>query len=200
MSAPDRFVRFPTDLLEALLRVQLSETQWRILLWVIRQTYGWNRNAIRFSWYRIAKDLSVDRGGIVRAGHKLLGAGVLYVQDGQLGIQREYAEWDRRILVKREDHPYQLWMPAISAETHHPNPRAGDIDNDAGPHRGRCQESSVFRRSKDSSKDNLKTFKNIVQTRDDALQRKREAESTKRPLLPSGADPVPGKYDGVSEN
>ena len=85
----ERFVRLPTPLLEALLGVRLNGTQWRVLLWMIRKTLGWNRNTTSFSWYQIASDLAMDRGGVVRAGHKLLGTGILYSEDCRLGIQRD---------------------------------------------------------------------------------------------------------------
>ena len=74
---PDRFVRLPTELLGALLHARLSGTQWRILLWVIRHTYGWNRSTTAFSWYQIAKELSLDRGGVFRAGKRLLEGAML---------------------------------------------------------------------------------------------------------------------------
>src|SRR6266849_5018184 len=102
---PNRFVRVPSKLLDALLNVPLNGTQWRILLWVIRQTYGWNRDTVPFSWYRIARYLSVDRGGVVKAGNKLLQATVLYKQGDRLGIQKEYERWDGRLRARKRDGP-----------------------------------------------------------------------------------------------
>src|SRR5258708_35338756 len=95
----DRFVRLPTEVLEALLHVPLSGAQWRILFWVIRQTYGWNRNRTPFSWYRISKELSLDRGGVVRAGHKLLRKKFLSLEDNQLGVERDTTQWQTWVLA-----------------------------------------------------------------------------------------------------
>jgi hypothetical protein len=53
----DRFVRFPTRSMEAFLSLPLNGTQWRIVLWIIRNTLGWNRSSIPFRWYRLAKEL-----------------------------------------------------------------------------------------------------------------------------------------------
>jgi len=200
MSTPDRFVRFPTELLEALLRVQLSPTQWRILLWVIRQTYGWNRNATPFSWYRIAKDLSTDRGGTVRAGNKLLGAGLLRAQNRQLGIQKDQGQWEGRLFARRDDEADQLWLTGFNADIYDSQPMIGSIARDAGCHRARRQESSVFGRAIDSSKDKLKIHKDTHRNADDASRRHGAIENSERQLLAGAAKPVPGKYDGISEN
>jgi hypothetical protein len=54
-------------LLEALLQSRLSRTQYLIVLWSIRHTYGWNRRWVSFTWYRVAKDLHVDRALVFRA-------------------------------------------------------------------------------------------------------------------------------------
>jgi len=200
MSDPDRFVRLPTDLLEALMRVRLNGTQWRIVLWVIRRTYGWNRNMASFSWYRIAKDLSAERGGVVRAGNRLLAAGLLCAQDGQLGIQKEYRRWVASILVAQPDESGQLWMDGIIAETGHRKPMALGIEAIVVCHRKRCQESSVFRRAIDRSKDKSKTYKDRISKSLDAPHRLDALENSSRHLLAGSAEPVPGKYDGISEN
>src|SRR5262245_9231853 len=84
-----RFVRVPTEVLAGLLRVRMSGVQCRIVLWVIRQTYGWHRQVAPYTWYRIAQELSLDRGGVVRAARKLLMAGVLIETDGAIGIRAE---------------------------------------------------------------------------------------------------------------
>lgn len=93
MPGADRFIRLPTELLESLLQVRLSGMQWRILSWVIRQTYGWNRNTAPFSWYRIATDLASNRGGVVRAGNRLLGCGILNSEANQIGILENRTQW-----------------------------------------------------------------------------------------------------------
>src|SRR5438128_10582942 len=88
MGMPDRFVRIPNDLLRTLLRTRLSGIQWSILCWIIGRTFGLNRNTTPFSWYRIAIELALDRGGVVRAGRDLLHGGILYLEGDKSGIRR----------------------------------------------------------------------------------------------------------------
>src|ERR1051326_1113404 len=83
----DRFVRLPTELLEALLRTRLSGAQWRIILWVVRQTYGWNRFSAPFTWYRIARDVGMSRPALYRARLGPLAERVLVVNEGRLVLE-----------------------------------------------------------------------------------------------------------------
>jgi hypothetical protein len=57
------------------------------LVLIIRQTYGWHREMTPFSWYRIARDLHLDCGGVVRTGRSLLEAGILFTENKELGIE-----------------------------------------------------------------------------------------------------------------
>jgi phage replication O-like protein O len=174
----DRFIRLPTELLEALLRTPLNGTQWRVVGWVVRQTYGWNRDVAPFTWYRIARDLSMDRGGIVRAGNRLLRSGILFAQVGGVGIQKNDAQWNRQMLAPQGEGA----MTGVSADGGPRKAMTGNIANDDERHRKRCQETALFRRAKDSSKDRSKTYIQMNRNRAGA------------------AKPVPNKYDGLSQN
>ena len=84
MARADRFVAFPSAFLEALLKEPLSGSQWRMLCWVVRRTWGSNGDSTLFSWYQIAKDLALDRGGVARAGHRLIQSGILSLRGDDL--------------------------------------------------------------------------------------------------------------------
>jgi|GEM_PF-6640086 len=91
--ASDRFIRVPTTLLKALLRTRLTGVQWRLLFWIMRRTYGWNRGATPFTWYRIAIDTGITRPAIFRAGVALLKARILVLRKKQLAIETDSARW-----------------------------------------------------------------------------------------------------------
>lgn len=178
----DRFIRLPTELLEALLRAPLNGTQWRIVGWVVRQTYGWNRDVAPFSWYRIAKDLSIDRGGVVRAGTRLLRSEILSAQGSNVSMRKNDSQWNHRMLSPHRRGP--VAMTGVSADGCPRKPMACDIASDDGCHRKRCPDTALFRRAKDSRKDRLKTY-----------------IETKHATASAGAPkPIPGKYDRVSKN
>src|SRR5713101_5605658 len=115
----DGFLRISNTLLEALLKLDLTGTQWSILMWTVRNTIGWNRDTTHFSWYRIAKDLSMDRGGVVRAGKRLQRAKVLCIRAGEIGIEKDHRGWDRRLFRCPYEDTRQLWMLGVSDDQRH---------------------------------------------------------------------------------
>jgi phage replication O-like protein O len=177
----DRFVRLPTQLLESLLRLRLSGTQWRIVGWIIRHTFGWNRDYVAFSWYRIAKVLSLDRGGVVRAGKSLVRDGILCARANLIQLQMDDTHWNAESLAECSlrvlENAFERGEMSQRAVT--PNTADGDE-----PQRTRCRETSVFRGDKDSRKDELKKYRQSACGR----------LSTKSPRS------IAGKYGRLSQN
>jgi phage replication O-like protein O len=197
--AHDRFLRISNALIETLLRAQLSGAQWRVLLWVIRHTHGWNRCSTSFTWYRLAKDISLDRAAAYRAGQALLRSGVLVLQEEKLGLQPDSANWGRGVLSSRQIDSRQLWIPGIDVVRGQRKPLSASNASVVKQQRLRCPETTLFRRAKDSSKDNLKTYKDRHKHADLA-RRAANLENTKRRHLAGAARPIPGKYDSISQN
>jgi phage replication O-like protein O len=176
--AAEPFVRVPTAFLEALLRLPLSGGQWRILGWIIRQTWGWNREKTAFSWYRIARDVRVDRSALFRAGRQLVATGILSTDAGWVGIQSDADLWDRLALPATRVRDRETLLrdnvarrPQKTMPGNHSSVAAGQQNRGCGP--------SPFRRVKDRWKDTPKTSKDWGA---------------------GAARPIPGKYDRLSEN
>jgi hypothetical protein len=147
-----------------------SATEMRVVLWVIRKTFGWNRHTTEFTWYKIAADLHLDRAGVLRAGKRLLAGEVLTVESGTIGL--------------------------TDAETHLVlGPGGGDVghrmSNGSGEnhHRERRPQSSLSRRAIDSSKDKQRYIQ--------SAQASSQLTST-YPHPAGAARPVSGKYDDIS--
>jgi phage replication O-like protein O len=197
----DRFVRVPTALLEALLHAPLSGGQYRVLLWALRHTYGWNRPSTPFTWYRIAQDLGLNRATAFRAGQVLLKAGILKLHDTQLSIEANSALWDRDIVNAPCVAGRQLWIPGMSVTGAQRQPLLGDNAGVAGTQPKRCPDATLFRRAKDSSKDRLKTYLKTGPHKECDLRHRLSATANiKRRHLAGAAEPIPGKYDRLSQN
>ncbi|MDD5628887.1 MAG: replication protein [Elusimicrobia bacterium] len=86
----DAHTRLFHELLEPMLRLDLTGVQFRIILWVARNSYG--RNGARFarySWRRMAMDFRMDRRGVARLGADLLKRGILRTNEaGEIGIDK----------------------------------------------------------------------------------------------------------------
>jgi len=190
MPVRDRFVRVPAEVLEALLRARLSGGQYRVLFWVIRHTYGWNRPGASFTWYRIARDIGLSRPAAYRAGQTLMAAGILVVQEGQVAIQ------------VRNNDGRQLLIPGLDVAAKQRFSLPGSNATVAVTQPNRCQETTLFRRAKDSSKDKLKTFKDTHRSETDGSRRPRRPQGRReREGAPAGAArPISGKYDSLSQD
>jgi phage replication O-like protein O len=188
MTGADRFIRLPTEVLEALLPKRLSGAQWRIVFWVIRHTYGWNRSSAPFTWYRIAQELGISRPALYRAGQNLLARGVLVLREGRLAIEIQS-------VVNR-----QLLIPGLDVAVEQPFPLPEGNALVAAKQPKRCREATVFRRAKDSSKDRLKTYKDKHGHAGRGPLGRGGQENTERQQLAGAAKPIPGKYDSLSKN
>jgi phage replication O-like protein O len=187
MTGPDRFIRLPTEVLEEILSKRLSGSQWRIIFWVIRHTYGWNRPSAPFTWYRIAKDVGMSRPALYRSGQNLLTRGVLVVREGQLAIEIESVA-NRQLPIPGLDvaREQRFSLPESNAPVAAKQPE-------------RCRQATVFRRAKDSSKDTLKTYKDM-HSHKAAAPHGGDRDNTERRHLAGAAKPLPGKYDSLSQN
>ena len=87
MSLNESFMPLPNALADALIRLRLSGSQWRLIFWTLRNTLGWNRESTKFTWYQIAKELGIDRAGLLRAARPLLDRGLLVAENGRLRVQ-----------------------------------------------------------------------------------------------------------------
>src|SRR5512133_2241645 len=113
MRSSDPFVRVPTALFDALIRTQLSGGQLLTLLWVIRQSYGWNRTWAEFSWYGIAKDLGLSRPAVYRAGQQLLRTGLLQKTANRLAVETDLSVWSTRARNSCRAESGQLPLPGM---------------------------------------------------------------------------------------
>ena len=128
MRLTEPFTPIPNALLDALVWSRLSRGQWQIVVWVIRNTLGWNRKTVVFSWYQIAKEVGMDRSTVLRAARRLHRSHLLIIKDASIAIQADS----------------EVWSKAVHAHT------------GAATHKRRCTSAPLFRRAKDNKKERYK--------------------------------------------
>lgn len=104
------FLRFHTKLLETLTWDNpLTFIQTRIVLYVVRMTWGWNRKFFIFKQLEASERLKIDKGELSRAFNALIQADVLITQKGEVGVNKYVEEWNLDHLQakkrKREKKP-----------------------------------------------------------------------------------------------
>jgi len=71
------FTKIPNDILDAIIRQKLSATQERALLYIIRKTYGYNKDDDRISIKRMAEETGYSRRAMIGAVHDLYKMGIV---------------------------------------------------------------------------------------------------------------------------
>lgn len=96
------FTKIANELFDALIKLRVTTTQMNILLFVIRETYGFNRKFKDLSATYIASGIKRDHRNTRRAIDDLIKRRIIKVykentasQSRQLGINKHYTEWLR---------------------------------------------------------------------------------------------------------
>ncbi len=93
----DGFTRVADELLEALIRAPLSGRELRVVLAVIRLTYGYQRKEAVISLGRLSELTGMGKGELSRVVRSLVAKGIVYRKPGAkghiLGVVKRYREW-----------------------------------------------------------------------------------------------------------
>lgn len=93
----DGYTRIANELLDAMLAHPFSKRELKILMAVIRKTYGYNKKRDDLPLSQLAKMTGLDRSHISRSVADLATAGVLRVCVGKYGqsieLNKKYSQW-----------------------------------------------------------------------------------------------------------
>jgi len=87
------YARLANELLEALSRINLSAYETRVLFFLLRKTYGWNKTCDFISISQIALGTGLPRAHSCRAKKSLLAKNILFEHDSKLGLNKDYETW-----------------------------------------------------------------------------------------------------------
>lgn len=94
----DGYVKIANELFDALIRLKLPDSQHRILLYIIRRTYGFNQKSAEISLSEISKAVEITPDHVSREIKKLIALNVLKSEkrNGKtriLSVNKNYEEW-----------------------------------------------------------------------------------------------------------
>lgn len=101
----DGHIRIANELLEAILRYPgLTGLDLKVVFYVIRHTYGWQRKKAQISFGEISKAASCDRSGTRKSVLRLVQENILFVQHtvgdenaNIIGLNKDYDSWQKNI-------------------------------------------------------------------------------------------------------
>jgi len=88
------------EILEALWKVNLSSYETRVLIYLLRKTYGWHKKTDRISLSQFSREIGMDRRLVHRTLKELSSKGMIVVipQDDRkpvsYGFQKDYQKWN----------------------------------------------------------------------------------------------------------
>lgn len=93
----DGYTRIANELFEAVTNAQtcpVTLRQMRVVLAVIRKTYGFNKKADRISDGQIAADTGLSRQNVNKAKRELIAMNVLFMDGHKIGVNKYSEQWD----------------------------------------------------------------------------------------------------------
>ncbi len=94
------FTRIHNDIWNALSRAPLTSTEFRCLMFLFRETYGWRRKETTVSMGKWAKAVEIDRRAVIRAVQHMLDCHVINrIDNGShrpatWGFNKYFEQWD----------------------------------------------------------------------------------------------------------
>ena len=102
----DGYTRIANELLEAVTNAQtcpITLRQIRVVLAVIRKTYGFNKKADRISDGQLAADTGLSRQNINKAKRELLAMSVLRMEGNKIGVNKYAEEWNFEARAEKDN-------------------------------------------------------------------------------------------------
>jgi phage replication O-like protein O len=98
------------EILEALVKINISPYESRVLWFVIRKTYGWHKKTDWISLSQIVEGTGIAKPNVCRTIKSLTGKNIIVRPDSKhVGLQKDYEKW----VVKKVSVPI---MSVISSD------------------------------------------------------------------------------------
>ena len=93
------FTQFPNDILEALVRTHLCPNEWKIVILVIRKTFGWHKRTDWIALSQIAQYTGITRSNVCRYIKSLIQRNILVRSDTKhVGLLEDTTKWLDKVL------------------------------------------------------------------------------------------------------
>lgn len=90
---PDQFTKFSNELLEALMTVKMSGSEWQFVMCLFRKTYGFNKKEDWITNSQICKAIGLPKERVSEAKKRLLARKIVTEKRNKISIQKDYDLW-----------------------------------------------------------------------------------------------------------
>lgn len=93
----DGFMRVANELTDSILKADLTIRQMKIMLAIMRKTYGFNKSLDRITNTQIAAMTGIHHTHVCSAKRLLINRGLLVSNGSKIGINKHISQWDKEI-------------------------------------------------------------------------------------------------------
>lgn len=87
------FLKIANELIEQFAMLNLTKYEWRVLMAILRSTYGWNQKAGAVTTADIVKITKIKRPHVSRARTSLMLRKILIIDGSDIGLNKDYDNW-----------------------------------------------------------------------------------------------------------
>lgn len=115
------YMRIVNEVIDALIRSRILEPRGRMVLWVLRNTWGWKRKMVKIGDLRtMEKDMNISKSSIARAIKTLSKAKIFICDDdGRLGFNKDWETWAKN-LEDTDGEVSSFGLPSVPTQGHVP--------------------------------------------------------------------------------
>ena len=89
------YTKVENELIEIMIRSNLSGRELRVILTIIRKTNGWNKREDKIPGSQIARLTGIEKGNVSKTIKRLIKRKVIFKNGNKLGIIRDYTRWEK---------------------------------------------------------------------------------------------------------
>lgn len=89
----DGFTSIANEIMDRLSLLNLSSSEWKMMMVLFRQTYGWNKKTDVISLSQFEKKTGMDRTTVCRMKKRLVAKRLLLIKEKGLMFNKNYDEW-----------------------------------------------------------------------------------------------------------
>ena len=104
MASPQKengYTAIANELMDAFMRLNLSEHAWRILFCIIRYSYGWRKKTAQLTCTQIAQSTGIDVRLIPRTLKNLQEKNIVIRNKNTFRLQKDYHKWSSSVVMKK---------------------------------------------------------------------------------------------------
>ena len=109
MASPQKehgYTAIANEIVEAFMRLNLSPHEWRVLLCVIRYSYGWNKKTAVLTCKQLADLTGIDTRLIPRISKRVVSKRVVIREGSSFKLQKDYSRWTSSVQMITH-HPHR---------------------------------------------------------------------------------------------